>query len=466
MKWLLILSFTISSSFARCLCTATVEGKFIFEETVGNKISCKDRIMSANLNALENRSICSNKEKSFDVNWSCAEKGQRVNSQKEESFSCEELRGMLYAGQLMEAALYTTHLTSAKAVTPKVADKVTCDNQTPTPDAPEKIILKAKSKEDLKQSLETIAPVKKGLISEIFDSVENGSISLHIHNDNGAGELIGIYGGDDVGNTHGVKFTISKALGESGYNITIDYGSTLHTNFTTGSVEEEWEDEEGNRYATQNFIEENIVKLIIEKEAKGEAFYWKAGGGVQQLNKSNSKGALGVFSALGNQNAWHSAFASAIPGSARNYTNVAQEDDELGGFVDLKLGKRFTTHSSDTSHGFIDGSVSGRATGVEDASFVSAEASMNYDFKLNKDKVARASAGVRSRVYVDGSKTHSPYAKVVVAGKQYEVGFKYEFYSGTVPEYQNALPENFVFREELAAKEDNLWRLYVKYKWK
>ena len=467
MKPVLIILFMISSiAHSRCVCTATMGKNFYFERRAPNKIKCKDMLMSANLQAYQQGEICQANQKTFNLKWGCFEKNDKRPAYTSNSFSCDEVEGLVQAGDFMEAALLAQHLTSAKAVTPPTPNESTnCNNSGVGPSKSDQVVLKAKSKEDLRESLKKIGPLDSSKIGEIFDSVENGSISLSIYNDNGAGELIGIYGGDDVGNTHGIKLTISKAIGESGYNISFDYSSSLFTNFTTGDVSEEWEDEEGNRYATQNFIEENIAKLILEKEAKGEAFYWKASAGVHQLNKSNTKGTFGAFSALGNQNLWHKGFSSAIPGSARNYTNTPQSGDELAPMIELKAGKRFSTHDSKDSQAFIDGSIDTRITGVEKASFVGAQASINYDFTVS-DQVARATAGVRSKVYVDGSQTHAPYAQVKLAGEQYEVGFRYEFYNGNAPDYQNALPEDFIFREEMSAKEDNLWHLYVKYKWK
>ncbi|MCO4754372.1 MAG: hypothetical protein KC478_07805 [Bacteriovoracaceae bacterium] len=469
MKKLIILSLFISQSvFANCICTALLNGKYYFEKETLNQVKCQELLVSQNVQSVKNGRLCGSDEKSFELNWACGEKSTKKLTKK--SFSCKEIQGMISAQTLMSATLYASTFTSAASIAPtKLIQTKDCgpsEIQPPSAAATnDSIVLEIEDDKDLKETLEKLFPENKSKVGDIFDQIKNGSFTFWIHNDNSVTDLVQGGGSDDIGNTHGVKVSFSKAIGDAGYKLSIDYESNLFTNFTTGDRSGFWSDEQGNWHVDQNFIEENLGKVVLEKQAQGSAFYWKAGGGVHQLNKSDGKGALGAFSALGSQIAWHKLSVKARPGSARLYSNKGQEGDELAPFLEVGAGKRYTTFEGTRTRGFLDGNVESRISGVEGSSYIAADANLTVDYQLNSSVAARASAGHKSKVYVDGSETSGQYIEVLVGSEKYQAGIKYDFLDGKVPDYQNALPAEFVNRQELAAKEENLWTLFMKYNW-
>ena len=464
----------LSPVWGDCLCSATKDAKYFFEADVKSETECKEAILSTALNRAKRGEVCADGEAALLFNWSCSEK--KKIPRQEHSISCDELSGMINAQELLSSVLLVSRIDESKKLELKApgAQERDCVNEADVGEKElvgdiknvEGIEVVIHDRTELEETVKSLVQ-EKAIVGEALDLIENGGISFYIHNDNGVGNMIGSERrGDDIGDTHGFKLSFVKAIGEGGYRLRIEYESNLYTNFATPEKRGFWKDDDGNWHVAQYFIEENLGKVVFEKQAKGDAFFWSAGAGLQELNKSNPEGTLGFFSAMGSQVVWHKAVSDMAPGSARLYDNLGQEGDELAPFIEAEAGKRYTMSQTVNSRLFLEGKTGLRYTGVENASFGTASASANFDYQLTPTVATRASVGYEAKVYVDGSNAGASFIDIIVGGKEFQGGFKYEFKNGRAPAYQNALPSGFVDREVYAPRDDNLWTIYIKYKWK
>lgn len=458
----LFLVFFGRLSFAQCECEATANGHPFFSKTVGSSSQCKQALANHAAEAKKTGAMCptgDEEKREFQLTWSCGKLGE--NPEKHEKiFACDELEDISHAQELLKAALYASNYADGAVIEPKAPSPECGEDAAAPPLAPEdhKIVLKIKNQEELKSVLRSMLP--KDSEKSVLDSVEDGNIRFLIHNDYA---LTGESKSDDVGDTHGFELTFTKAAGD-GYNLQITYESNLYTNFADPKNIAFWTDEDGNYHFAQYYIEENIGKIILEKQASGDAFYWRLGGGLQELNKSDGEGTFGVLSALGSQAKFHETVAENS-GGARLYDNLGQEGDEISPFVEMDLGKRQTLIESGRSKVFVKGEVGSRITGIDDASYLSGSAEAHFERLIGETFTVRVGGGYRAELYADDSQTEARYVDVVVGSRKFKAGMRYEKRFSKVPGYQNALPPNYVNRDLYAPKDDAVWSVYVQYNW-
>lgn len=481
MKYLILITlFLVSFNLqASCRCLAMLNGVFYFDQTVVGEEACHRALMEENLNNYKVKDICSRGAKSFELNWSCESKAL-----KPKTFSCKEVNSVRAAGDLMDAALFVNHFAKMSEIAPVApgsrsslcgkgegfnqvgvqANKLASYGQAKNPQA---LVLELKDRNELLDLIKRIFPDKSGTqIGNILDQIEGGAFSFSIHNDNSLTDIGKRGESDDVGNTHGIKASLTKAWDGSGYRLKFEYESNLYTNYKSPDNRGFWVDDDGNYHVPQNFIEENIIKVALEKHEDGSNFFWKMGGGLHQLNKSDTSGALGFFSALGSQNAFHKYINNVTPGAARTYENEVQEGDELAPMIEVGVGGRKTLLQGQKYRVFGQASLESRATVVNDASYAKGEVSGNFDYQVSNNTAARLTAGVSSKRYLNGDSTDAKFIEVVVGTREFKGGVRYDFLDGHVPNYQNAMPQKQIDRKDYAAPEETLWTLFVDYKWK
>lgn len=483
----IFLAFLFSTNiYGSCLCRATKNGMFYFEQRVKSKAKCESEILTHNLQSYKQGRICTNERSSISIKWACVKNKNDMNL-KPKIFSCSEIVGMGNVETMLSAVNFATVFTQPKALSPTAM--IEADAKEKCTEKDEKVSQKKSEKSDdnknisksdikgvgvhinndieLLATLEKVLPKKyQPIPGEILDQIKSGTFSFHLLNDNNIVDIQGGGVGDDIGKTHGLKINFEMALDRPGYKMAIEYASDLYTNFTDpiNTQNSRWWDDQGNVHASQNFIEENIGKILIEKEKKGDAYYYSYGGGVHQLNKTNGKGTLGILSALGSQTKFHE-FVVNNGGKARLYNNIGQpNDDEVSLFVEGKLGKRTTLLQTDNTRTFLEYEAKARLSGVEDSSYIGVKGAAYVDYQVTQDFATRVGLGHESKVYASGDTTNVKFVEVVMGSKKYEAGFKYEFSNSETPSYQNALPDSFVDKHLYIPKSEGIWNAYVKYK--
>jgi hypothetical protein len=396
------------------------------------------------------------------------------------SLNCGEFEGMLNVESILESVLYATTYTQAERLEPtsKIINEEECNNTKSdtkhyslkdiTEIKLDRLKLKVSSRSELDSIIKEIFPNIKGdLPGAMLDKVDNYSFSLYLHNDNNLADIEKGGDADDVGNTHGLKMIFSKAISQEGYVIDLEYESTLFTNFQNPIEKGFYKDEFGNWHVNQYFIEENIGKVVLRKQKEGEAYYWSVAGGIQELNKSDGHGTLGMFSALGSQVAFHKKMSEVKPGSARLYNNIGQGGSEVAAMIGAKVGKRFTMTQDNNTRAFLETEAQARLTGVNKASYVGIKLAPYVDYQVNTNTAVRAGIGMKTKLYSDKSTQSATFFEVVAAGKTFEAGFKYEMNTDSIPSYQNALPTlvyNDEFRNRYQPPAEDIWTIYVKVK--
>ena len=456
MKYFLVISILlIGKSAGSCLCKAERGGSVIHQERAEHPVACKEKLASWAFRKASSNKICSGNEEDFKIKWSCG--GDFL----EKTFSCKEMEEAIIAKALVDSALYSQYLASPEKLAPTIPS-VGCGEDMPVQpqsSADQKIILKIEDENELRSVVKKLLP---GIGESVLDSIDSGSLKFLLHNDNyvDGGEAKG----DDMGDTHGFELSFTKDAG-NGYEMTISYASNLYTNFANPENKGFWKDEEGNWHVAQYFIEENIGKILLEKQKKGDAFFWRVGGGVQQLNKSNPMGTFGLFSALGSQNIFHKQVSESYPGTAKLYDNLGQKGDEVAPFIEMGVGKRQTVAQKGPARVFLEGDLGARITGVEDASYVTIDAGAYYEINLGRNIGFKAGGGYQASVYADGTGMKGRHVDVIMGSRKIEAGLRYENRSMEIPGYQNALPSTVENREMFAPKDDVVWSVYIKYKW-
>lgn len=459
-------------AWSGCLCQAYRGEAPFYQKEMSDENACKEALAAASFELFENGMVCSGTKsetkKDITISWMCGEEAA-----KEKSFACEDFQSMSDAKKLLNSTLLAQSISKPEDLEPgRSAEigKLKCDGRKEAEALPikpvskdgEGVLLQFEDEKSLRAFIKRIIPNAPDHQS-VLDSVENGSIRFLIHNDN-YWNRDGKARGDDMGDTHGFELSATKAL-NGGHNVGISYESNLYTNFEDPVNKGFWRDTQGNLHVAQNFIEENIGKIMIEKAKKGDAFYWSAGGGVHQLNKSDGDGTFGRYSAMGSQIDWHKAVARRYPGTATLFDNKGQDDDEVEPFVQFNAGKRQVLAQFNRTKAFADVEGAARITGVDDASMASVSGRVGVERKLGGNGAVRAVAGRRSAVYSDSSKLNARFVDVIIGTRKVQTGFRYENRYDPLPSYQNALPEDYAGRDDFAPRDESVWRLYVQYQW-
>lgn len=449
MKFIIPALLFSTSVLADCLCTNDL---FNRDKAVASVDACKSLIVEELYAAYEDQVLCQT-DASIEVNWSCGTTPQN------KKFDCSLFGDMKAAKNNL---LLTTSLdtTLKKDFSPAVI----CEDE-----GIKGLKLSFKDKKDLVTSLEEMG--LKG--SEVFDKVDNGSFTMILTNDNWITDMGKGGKSNDRGNTHSMLMKFDKNIGKEGYILSLSYESNLFTQFTNPEKPDYKRDAQNITHVSQNFIEENVAKLVLAKAKKGDAYYWEAGGGIHQLNKDDINNPV-LFSGLRQQEAFHDAFISyqrkKTPDQrvvTKIYDNIPQSGSETGLMLEGAIGKRLTLDplSGKRIRTYLDGSVTGRATTVHNASYAGLESSLNTDIRIFNETGLRITAGNRARVYVNSDTTSENFVNVAVANRKFETGVTYTDPSKKLAFYQNPLPRDMARREELAPGRNKFYQVYFKVKW-
>ncbi len=457
-----------------CECIGYSGKKQFFQKQTKSEKLCDAELYSWFLNQHAKQKICKGNQDILKIQYTCHRKGEPFKLRNQE-YGCQKIDDMFGATQVAAAVAYSQVLSDENNIDP--TEMIRSDNcedaiQKSITDkikdpAEGKIILNIKDKADLKNTLGSILVLnKQKLPAHILDDIENAAVTFWIHNDNNW--FNGGSGGNDIGNTHGMKLEFTKNLKGTGYQLTISYETNLYTNWSNpANPSANFRlAPDGGWLVTQFFIEENIAKVMLEKKKQGDAFYWSASGGIHQLNKDDPDGAFGIGSALGSQRWLHSTLNNHQAGSARHYDNLPQfGESEVAPMVEGSIGKRTSLMTGQDTRVFLKTEGSARLTGVSDASYVGGDTGIFVDRRLIGSSAVRAGFGYQAKVYSDQTTQDSKYFEVIVGTKHLEAGFRYDWNSGLLPGYQNALPVDFENRDELQQEDQNIWQVYIKGKW-
>lgn len=448
------------SAFGSCDCQALQYNSPFFRKKVETIEDCKSELLQKlHENYLEERQCLLEEE--VAIRWSCD-----GVSFEDKTFSCDLFKDL---------KSFEKGFASVLALTEPIVPEVECEDepQAPTTVGP-KIGLNFHNSHELKQKLTELQ--KNGAeipVQEIFDRLNKESVTLTFSNDN----LVGTMGkkgtSNDLGNTHAMNLKITKNIGDGTYLMVLDYETSLYTQYTD-PANPDYKRLSGVTYVSQHFIEENISKLIIEKAKKGDAFYWKAGLGVQELNKRDSKGDL-LFSAAAQQLAFHDVFIKLQKGSdadkrviTKRYTDVPQDGSESAYFAEGALGKRLTffEKKSKNFRAFVDATLEARISGVKGASYIARDTSLNANGNLSKNLGLRVTAGKSVKHYTRSPKSSEKYVQVSVGGRRFQQGVRL-----VQPEqdrllgYRNPVPQNVSNRDGLAPKRNKTFEFFFKVLW-
>lgn len=476
-KYILLILFTNPVFASDCICIAKLDSVIIFQNSVKSESACKESLADEVYKRYQNKLLCENDGELKAIHWTCQRDRKKSLDFKLKKVSCKEMLGLETARSLLSAGLVSQLLLSLDEINVgheiALNDKCEKDNETlseiqTTNSKGKKIRLDLESEVEARKILKVIIGGEEKLYSlpgDIFDKIEGTSFVFHLKNDNNMLDVQEGGDADDIGFTHGLKFSLHKKLEGTGYYLTVEYESNLYTNFQDSLSPNFTRDEEGNWHVSQHFIEENFGRILLEKEKDGDVFYWSIGGGIHTLNKDNDNGSIPGFSALSSQTFFHDIVNEVSPGNARVYDNVAQDGSENGLFVDTKLGKRGTILGTDRTRVYVQGETRLRGSTVEDASYVSADAGAFVDWRINSRNSARLGGGAKTDLYIDGSQVSGSYVEIGVGNEDYSAKFRYDMVGDATPGYQNALPKNFSNREIHIPVNENMWEISLEYKW-
>lgn len=466
---LLSLTFFPSLTYASCECVANVGEQKLLGKTVQNVDVCKSEIVEEIYHQFKLGLNCQN-QKVVEASWSCGTKNIELKK-----FECE-LFSEMHTTQTNLVLVNSLSGILNQGVVPEVCeaedetDKPKFDPNYTSQLTPLGFQINIKNEDELKATAKQL-----GLSpSEVMDKLKGGAVTLIFTNDNLVTDMGKGKKSNDRGNTHSLLLKIDKTIGSGEYVLTTSYESNLFTQFTNPEKPDYRKDANKVTHVSQYFVEENIAKMTLSKAKSGDAFYWSAGGGLQQLNKDDIDNPI-FLSALNQQKAFHDVFIKhqleKNPGgkiATKIYDNKPKSGSENGFMLEGSFGKQETIGllSGSRVRTYVDGSFGGRATTASDASFVKGEASVNTDIKITNSNAARFTAGTRANVYMDSQVQTEKFANMGMAGKRFEVGMNYvRPDDNKLAQYQNPLPKDMVRREELAPQRNKFYQIYFKVKW-
>ncbi|MDP7321183.1 MAG: hypothetical protein QF441_11270 [Bacteriovoracaceae bacterium] len=486
---LVIFLFFSFNSFSECECIAISDNRELLRQQAQTASECKNILIADYLKMFESNKICQNKEKEYSYKWSC-HSAPAIKNFQDQKVTCEDLKKEIENFSAVERTLGVImavdelHEQINVLAGSKSAYDSPCQRQNENnilsefieEDSVVSLEIKLQDQNSLEEALKKLMPETGKIPGDVLDQIEHGSFSFSLLNDNNWLDYENGGSGDDIGKTHGLKFTFVKAIDGIGYNLRIEYQSELNTNFLDPINKNFWLDNDGNYHVDQYFIEENIFKFLLEKEKSGDAFYWNFGGGVQQLNKEDGEGTLGILSALGSQARFHEQMVRLKPGSARLYNNLGQLGSQQGVFLEAGVGKRSSLYQDQKNRVYVENYVEARySPEVTGASYLGTEAGVYYARALTQNSAVRLGLGYQGSAYEDGSSQKGRFILVEIGGKSYKVSFRYE-QTYESADYLNALPEDFadklgqksvststgtLDRDKYKALDEGIWRLQI-----
>lgn len=477
---LIILSLVTSAAYADCLCRSmNMQGYKTFEKQVASADDCKAEILTNMHERFLQARVCVI-EKTVDIKWAC---GTADTELEKKAVDCGLFRDMQAADQNYESFKILDDSFGLNKPLTACSEKQD-DNEDhrltaleaaerrflpPTP----KVGLQFKNRSELEAALYDLK--NKGLklnVSNIFDRLKNGSFSMNLQNDNLVTKLGTKGSGSDRGLTHGLSMKMVRNIGDGTYTMILEYDSALYTSYAD-PVNPDYRKIDGVTHVSQTLVEENISRMVIAKAKNGDAFYWSAGGGVHEINRSDFDRNM-LFSAAKQQIAFHEYFIGLQQKgdvnknvTTKRYHNVATSGSDYELFVEGNVGKRISLPiKSRNFRAFIDANVGGRLTGVNGASYASGEVSLNADLRLTGDVALRTTAGRRAKVYITGQKTSEEFIEVTLGSRTFQQGFRIVNQDrGRMPAYLNPVAPDYANRDANAPKASRTYQLFFRVAW-
>ncbi len=260
-----------------------------------------------------------------------------------------------------------------------------------------KLRLRFDKKDDLYNTLNDFVPGK------VFDrSLDSFEFKIGMINDQfalGAFESIfpewvdrglGVDGRDE-GATHKIFFSVSKAIAGD-YHLTLEYSSQLLTDVVE---ESKYRDSDGVLNVNQHFLENNILKFMLDNKNQGNLTYYTVSLGWQKINQTK----IGnfVFSTAHQQSGFHELLIGAGVDTAR-YNNVvinipnslrASKRPKEGLYLEFGLGVQNEIYRSNNTRVVVNSEIMTALSDAEsNANRISSNSSASFYFQEDKKSAA------------------------------------------------------------------------------
>lgn len=422
-QYLLLLLITILNSFAwaDCLCGGKIGQKVYINSNQANEEECFNKQVRPFIEKKSYLELCSLDAKELILEWSCTLKNEK--QEKIELFlNCADYTPI--AGTEFIKALQAVNPQNPAELMLKTED--CSENLLPQKNinfneglGAQSVILEFDNEEQMKKALKNIAP------SSILDRpVNSWQFAIHLPNDNkGFGLIDKIFKtktGDDYGYTHGMKVSASKALNNK-YHLTLEYSTDLYTQMIPGK--NNFKDAGGVIHINQHFLEENLLKLVIDNIDEGKPLYYKAGVGLHNLN--NDKAGSLVFSAARQQDKFHEIAIKENFGRHRAYNYIEQGQNNLGAYAEADAGVRSSKYISDSLRTTLSAEVGGAvSTADSKAANLHVKGTAQADWNIPRSKYALRT---EIKAQVDRFNDSSPLQKtygigVTLGNKSFQCG--------------------------------------------
>lgn len=318
------------------------------------------------------------------MRYSCDDK-----SYIKQKFQCDELNER-YAEKLLSSMNIAKTLLSTPLTVGEQNLEDPCKDLTPDQDESKKQIkLNSLTLEQVKQLTQNFIPGK--VFTRPQDSWE---FKLHMPNDNkglGLFDMLFDSYGNDYGNTHGMQMSISKGI-DGLYHVTMEYSTNLYTQFNQEVSDADYYDRKAKssnpddtKYVIhQNFLEDNLLKLMIDTQDRPELSYYKFGIGWHEINEDKLGNVL--LSSAKQQKEWHKVLGE---GNARQYEYIEGNGRQTGLFFEAAIGTEKDLYLSNRTR------ITGRAeTGIaksfanDGADRIYSEAGIDFVYQRTPDSLS------------------------------------------------------------------------------
>ena len=420
-----ILFFQYAHAYS-CQCKTILTKNFNYNETLASPVACLTNLREMSKMNFYQKSICGNGQDIFSFKWQCD------NGVQTARFSCKQLEREAVEDSV-ESIFQFGFVDDIidNVLGPKKDDCIKNDvlatlalddsTQKSNKDA---LRLKFKNEAELDDFL--AKNISKDFLARPKDGLE---FILNLPNDNkGLGLLDVLMGdhGNDVGNTHGFLFSVSKGF-DGDFHITISHESNLYTKRTGDS-----NIVDGVKIRDQLFLEDNFTQIVWDNRAKIDPEYYSVGLGWHRINQDDVGNPL--FSSVGQQKSWHENVLG--PEIAPQYNYIPNKEGSSSGvFMKASAGTDLdfsVTKIKDLSMSSEVGLAVSSAD--EEYNHLFNKTEVNYDAYKGESTTVRLTAGVEGQYYIKPDNS-SFKAKIAVeyGGEDFSCGLalkKYLFGAG------------------------------------
>jgi hypothetical protein len=139
--------------------------------------------------------------------------------------------------------------------------------------------------------------------------------------------------GDDEGYTHGLEMGVS-GLTQNKDKYSLAYQSNLYAHQLHGKAQV---GERGEKTFQQQYLNQNVLKAVVDNFESGQAEIWSVGVGFVQTTSSNK---MGILEASKQQQLFHNTIVDRLdPHLVPKYQNFTKKQkDEYSGFIEVFKG--------------------------------------------------------------------------------------------------------------------------------